>query len=120
MSPPYGSAATAGSAPPSSALPISPGANGIRIAVRLTPRASRDGIDGIVMGPDGRTMLQLRIVAPPVDGAANAALIAYLAKAIGIRRSAIRILSGERSRQKLLHLEGDATALQHAVAALVK
>lgn len=92
---------------------------GLRLAVRLTPRASHDGVVGVVTGPDGRPMLQLRVSTPPVEGAANRALIAFLAKALGLRRSAIRIVSGEKSRVKLLELTGNAAALTEAVASLL-
>jgi hypothetical protein len=53
---------------------------GVRLALRLTPRASHNGVDGIAQDAEGRPLLKLRIVAPPVDGAANEALIAFLAK----------------------------------------
>ena len=59
----------------SGALPFTVTPAGVRLAVRLTPRAARNRLDGVVMMADGRTALQLRIVAPPVDGAANAALM---------------------------------------------
>jgi uncharacterized protein len=83
----------------------------VRLAVRLTPRAARNGIDGIGAGPDGRPVLLLRVAAPPVEGAANAALIAYVAEALRVRKSDVAIISGERGRLKLLELSGDAAAL---------
>ncbi len=85
--------------------------DGVRLAVRLTPRASRNGLDGVVAGADGRVVLQVRLVAPPVEGAANKALVAYLAEALRLRKSDIRIASGETARQKLLVLAGDAAAI---------
>ena len=84
---------------------------GVRIAVRLTPRAARNGFDGIVPGHDGRCALRLRVAAPPVEGAANAALIDYVAEALRMRKSDVAIVSGERGRLKLLDLSGDAAAL---------
>ena len=84
---------------------------GLRLAVRLTPRASRNGLDGIVQGADGRPMLQLRLSAPPVEGAANKALIAYLAEMLGLRKASISIRSGETARFKTLFIEGDGPAL---------
>lgn len=83
----------------------------MRLAVRLTPRASRDGLEGVVTGPDGRPALQLRLAAPPVDGAANKALVAFLTKALGLRKSDIAIRSGEKSRLKILHLSGESAAI---------
>ena len=86
-------------------------AGGVRLALRLTPRASKNGVDGILQDADGRPLLKLRLVAPPVDGAANEALIAYLAKALSLRKADITIRSGETSRVKILHLAGDSAAL---------
>ena len=60
---------------------------GVRLAVRLTPRAARDGLDGAVAGPDGRQALRLRVAAPAVEGAANAALIAFVAASLRVRKS---------------------------------
>jgi uncharacterized protein (TIGR00251 family) len=79
--------------------------------VRLTPRASRNGIDGIVTGADGRTALQIRLTAPPVDGAANDALIAFLAKTLDMRKSDISMVSGQTSRLKILQLSGDSATI---------
>ena len=84
---------------------------GLRLAVRLTPRAARNGLDGVVSGPDGRPALHLRVAAPPVEGAANAALVSYVAEALRLRKSDVSIVSGERGRLKLLDLSGDAPAL---------
>ncbi len=84
---------------------------GVRLAVRLTPRANRHGCDGIVQGAVGRPMLQLRVSAPPVEGAANKALIAYLADALALRKASIAIRSGETARFKILFIEGDGPAL---------
>lgn len=82
--------------------------SGVRLALRLTPRASRNGVDGIVADAEGRPLLKLRLVAPPVEGAANDALIAYLAKTLSLRQADITIRSGGTSRVKILHLAGDS------------
>ena len=84
---------------------------GVRLALRLTPRAAKNGVDGIAQDADGRPLLKLRLVAPPVEGAANQALIAFLAKSLSLRKADISIRSGETSRIKILHLAGDSTAL---------
>jgi uncharacterized protein YggU (UPF0235/DUF167 family) len=60
---------------------------------------------------DDRPILKLRLVAPPVEGAANVALVAFLADALSVRKADIKIRSGETSRNKILHLAGDGTAL---------
>ncbi len=94
-------------------------AGGVRLAVRLTPRASRDGVDGIAADAEGRPVLKLRLRAPPVEGAANAALIAWLAKTLGLRKADIEIRSGETGRTKILHLSGDSAALIRKLDALL-
>ena len=93
--------------------------DGVRLAVRLTPRASRNGMDGIVTGADGRPALQIRLTAPPVDGAANKALIAFLAETLGLRKGDITIRSGETGRLKILHLAGEGAALAANIASRI-
>ena len=85
--------------------------DGVRLALRLTPRASRNGVDGIADDAEGRPVLRLRLVAPPVEGAANKALIAFLAKTLSLRKADITIHSGETSRVKILHLAGESAAI---------
>ena len=84
---------------------------GVRLALRLTPRAARNGVDGIAQDAEGRPLLKLRLVAPPVEGAANEALIAFLAKTLCLRKADITIRSGETGRIKILHLAGDSATL---------
>ena len=79
----------------------------MRLAVRLTPRGGRDGVIGVTACPDGRAALGLRVSAPPVDGEANAALIALLAKSLRLRKGDIAIASGETGRVKIVQLTGD-------------
>ena len=85
--------------------------DGVRLALRLTPRAARNGVDGVVADVEGRPLLKLRLVAPPVEGAANEALIAFLAKTLSLRKADIAIRSGETGRVKILHLAGDSAAI---------
>jgi uncharacterized protein len=91
--------------------PFSVEEGGLRLAVRLSPRASKNALTGVVQDSDGRSALQLRLTAPPVEGAANKALIAFLAAALGLRRGDIQIRSGETARLKILHLDGDSGAI---------
>jgi uncharacterized protein (TIGR00251 family) len=84
----------------------SPLENGIRLAVRVTPRARRDSFGGIVEDAEGRPALAVRLAAPPVDGAANKALVAFLARALGVGRSSVRIVSGETARLKIVEVTG--------------
>ena len=87
-------------------LPFSATDGGVRLRVRLTPRAGRNAIVGTTPGSDGRPALRLRVAAPPVEGAANAALIAYVAHGVKLRQSDVRIISGATARVKLLMLSG--------------
>jgi uncharacterized protein (TIGR00251 family) len=72
----------------------------------LTPRGGRDGIDGWVTDADGRPYLKARVAAPPAEGQANAALLKLIAKALGVAKSDVCILSGESARVKTLQVEG--------------
>ncbi|ABY30525.1 DUF167 domain-containing protein [Methylorubrum extorquens] len=92
-------------------------ANGLVLAVRLTPRASRTGLDGVRTEASGRPVLSLRVAAPPVEGAANAALTAFVAKSLGLRKAEVTLLSGETSRTKRLLLSGDPQTLAARVEA---
>ena len=69
--------------------------------VRVIPRAPRTRVDGTRGGA-----LLIRLAAPPVDGAANDALIAFLSDALALPRRNISIVSGEKSRDKRVRLEG--------------
>ena len=96
--------------------PFTPCAEGLLIAVRLTPRGGRDAIDGIETLSDGQTVLKARVRAVPEDGAANAALIGLLAKHFAVSPSRVTIQSGHTSRIKRVTIEGDSAALAARVA----
>lgn len=79
---------------------------GVRFAVHVQPRAKKPGIDGT-----HGDALRVRVQAPPVDGAANEAVIAVIADALGVPRRAVRISAGLSGRQKLVDVDGiDASA----------
>jgi uncharacterized protein (TIGR00251 family) len=69
--------------------------------VRVIPRAPRSRVDGERNGA-----VLIRLAAPPVDGAANAALIAFLAEALAVPRRQIAIVSGDKSRDKRIRISG--------------
>jgi uncharacterized protein YggU (UPF0235/DUF167 family) len=77
-----------------------------RLAVRLTPGASADRIDGWDVDADGRPVLKVRVRARPVEGEANEALIRLLAKALGTPRSAVSLARGGQSRLKMIEVAG--------------
>ena len=75
-------------------------ANGaVTFAVRVVPRSSRNQVVGIVGG-----VLKIKLTAPPVEGAANTALIEFVAERLGVRRSAVSIVSGDKARHKLVRV----------------
>jgi len=73
----------------------------ITFEVRVAPRASRNRVVGIQDGA-----LKVALTAPPVDGAANEALKKLLAKALGVAKSDVEILRGDRARIKVLRVQG--------------
>lgn len=78
----------------------------VRLAVRLTPRGGRDAAEGWARDEKGQLYLKARVAAPPVEGAANAALEKMIAKALKVSRGSVRIVSGDQSRLKLLEIDG--------------
>ena len=78
------------------------------IAIRVTPRSARPGIGGWRAGADGRDELEVRVAEAPADGAANEAVIKLLAKALGVSRSELSIISGATSRHKRVEIPFDA------------
>jgi uncharacterized protein len=78
----------------------------MRLAVRVTPKGGRDAADGWALDAAGKPYLKIRVSAPPADGAANAAVTAFVAKALGAPKSAVRIVSGETARLKILEIDG--------------
>lgn len=86
--------------------PFRPHARGVTAEIRLTPKARREGIGGIMPGEDNTVLLKVSVAAPPEDGKANKALLALLAKAWKLPKTALSLLSGETSRHKVILAEG--------------
>jgi len=85
-------------------------------AVRLTPKGGRDAIDGWTVGADGKEHLRARVAVPPEDGKANAALIALLAKSLGLAKTKVAIVAGGTSRLKTISIAApDAAARLAAI-----
>lgn len=84
---------------------IEANADGIRIRVRVRPRAARTEM----VGAHGDA-LKVRVAAPPVDGAANQALVRFLAGRLGVPRAAVTVASGQGSRTKVLRVTGITVA----------
>lgn len=90
---------------------------GIALAVRLTPKGGRDAVDGIEQLADGRSVLKVRVRAPPSDGEANDALVRLIARTLAVPPRDVAIAAGATARIKRLTISGDAAAL---IAALEK
>lgn len=100
-------------------VPWSRTSAGLRLAVRLTPRAGADALGGLREAAPGRMCLLARVTAAPAAGAANAALVALVARSLGVPKSAVTLATGETSRLKTLEIAGDPARLAAALAALV-
>ncbi|WP_368744647.1 DUF167 domain-containing protein [Desertibaculum subflavum] len=85
-------------------------AQGIRIAVRAQPKAACDAIDGVRGFPSGER-LAVKVTAAPDRGRANAAIVALLAKALGVAPTAVTVAGGETGRDKIMAVAGDPAAL---------
>ncbi|WP_213980707.1 DUF167 family protein [Sphingomonas sp. dw_22] len=88
-------------------------ADGIDVAVRVTPRASRDAFL-----PGTEEHFAARLAAPPVEGAANAALVPLVAKTFGVPKRAVTLIAGDTARLKRLSIAGDPQALAEIAASL--
>lgn len=86
---------------------------GLCIRIRLTPKASRDAVEGLEQTAEGPA-LKARVRAVPEDGAANAAATKLVAGWLGVAKSAVKLAGGAKSRVKLLEIAGDGDALAAA------
>jgi hypothetical protein len=90
----------------------------VRISVRVRPGARADAVGGTWAGPRGPALV-VAVRARAVDGAANAAVVAALAAAFGLRRGDVEIVAGARARDKIVTLRGDPGGLATRVAELM-
>jgi len=82
-------------------LPLKESAAEVTFAVHVVPRASRNEVAGV----EGEA-LRVRLTAPPVEGAANAALLAFLAEVLGVPKRDVRLVSGQTARRKVVAVAG--------------
>ena len=82
----------------------------VRVAVHVQPRASRSEIIGV-----HGAALKVRLQAPPVDGAANEALVHLLADSLGVSRRSVRVVAGTTSRTKTVEVDGTTEAAVRAL-----
>jgi hypothetical protein len=94
------------------------GAAGLEVLARVTPKAGRDGVDGLVETPQGQA-LKVRVRAVAENGAANAALEKVVAQWLGVAGGRVRVVRGHKSRVKLIGISGAPAEIEVLVAARV-
>ena len=100
------------------ASPLSAASGGLRLAVRVVPKAQRSHILGLVDDARGGKALKIQLAAAPEGGKANDELISVLATALDLPRRDLALLAGAASRQKLIAIAGEAATLRPRVEAL--
>jgi uncharacterized protein YggU (UPF0235/DUF167 family) len=88
---------------------------GISVALRVTARGGRDDIDGVETLANGRTVVKVRVRAIADGGEANRAVTELIARALGVPKAKVRILSGMTSRLKQIAVDGDPAKLGEAL-----
>ena len=83
---------------------------GAVLNLRIVPRAAKNAIQG-----EHGDALKIRLCAPPVEGAANAALVEFLSDALSLPRAQVQLLSGATSRNKRVLLSGCSTAVVRSI-----
>ncbi|MDY0882132.1 DUF167 domain-containing protein [Dongia soli] len=90
--------------------------DGIRLRLKVTPKARRTAIGEIMADADGAPVLKIAVTAAPEDGKANAAVIALLAKEWGVAKTAISVVTGATDRHKLVEIRGQSEELAARIA----
>ena len=96
-----------------------PVADGLVVPVRLTPKASRDGIEAVRQDAARGSVLAAKVTAVPEKGKANAALEKLLAKALGVAAGRVSVIGGATSRNKNVLVRGDPAEIAAALARLM-
>jgi uncharacterized protein len=89
--------------------------DGVRMRLKVQPRARRNQVGGLAPEADGGAALKVAVTAPPEDGKANAAVIALLADAWSMPKSRLSVVAGAAGRRKTIHLQGDPRRLMQAL-----
>jgi len=88
-----------------------------QIAIKVMPRSAKPGTGGWREGADGREELEIRVSEAPADGAANLAVEKMLAKALGLSRSEVKVISGHSSRHKRVGVPFDLDEVRRRLGA---
>ena len=92
-------------------MPFRASPAGVRVRLKVTPKAKRNQFGGLLDEPDGGKALKVQVTAVPESGKANEAVIALLAKEWGVAKSAISVVSGATDRRKLVEIRGPSQDL---------
>ncbi|MBM3120641.1 MAG: DUF167 domain-containing protein [Chloroflexi bacterium] len=96
------------------AFKLHSGKSGAALTLRVTPRARKTEFAGVL--EDG--ILRVRVAAPPVEGKANAELLSFLAKVLGVRKNRLEIIAGQRGLDKIVSvLDLSADEVQTRISA---
>jgi uncharacterized protein len=95
--------------------PVARVADGVRLAVRLAPRASAERILGLAEDAHGGVALKIAVTAAPEAGKANDALLSFLARLLGVPKRDLTLAQGVSDRRKLVHVAGDPTLLTQRI-----
>nr|WP_295660207.1 DUF167 family protein [Polymorphobacter sp.] len=84
---------------------------GVTLSVRVSPRAGRNAVEGLLPDAEGRPQLAVRVAAAPVDGEANDAVEATVARWLGVKPREVEVTGGLTARSKVVTIDGDPVAL---------
>ena len=96
-------------------LPFRVAADGVRIRLRVQPRARRNRAGGLADEADGGVALKVAVTAAPEDGRANAAVVALLAEEWNVPKTTLTVVAGATDRRKTIHLQGDPRRLMQTL-----
>ncbi|MCH8168510.1 MAG: DUF167 domain-containing protein [Proteobacteria bacterium] len=105
---------------PAPNAPFEAVAEGLRVALKVTPKAARAGVAGVEADAAGRAVLKVRVTEAPEGGKANAAVIKLLAKAWKLPKGALKVVAGGKDRRKTLLVEGDPAELAPRLTAWLR
>lgn len=94
--------------------------HGIELAVKVTPKAGRDRIEGVVVDAAGAAWLAVKVAAPAQGGKANRAVLALLAARLGVAASTLELVAGAGARWKRVAVAGDPAWLETRAEALLR
>ncbi|PWC36375.1 DUF167 family protein [Azospirillum sp. TSO35-2] len=99
--------------------PLEPVGDGLRVTLRVTPKASRNAITGVADSAGGGRVLKVAVTTVPENGKANEAVIKLLSKAWKLPKTSLTVVAGATDRNKILHVAGDPAALMPRLTGLI-